>query len=112
VTATAPSVREWPAPPNAWADVVYVTSDNPRTENPQSILDEICTGFTAERMRSVHVELDRRRAIERVLADAEPSDVVLSPARGTRTTRLSERPNTLRRRRGVHAGADGKSLAA
>jgi UDP-N-acetylmuramoyl-L-alanyl-D-glutamate--2,6-diaminopimelate ligase len=64
------------------ADVVYVTSDNPRTENAQSILDEICAGFTAERMKSVRVELDRRSAIEQVLADAEPNDVVLLAGKG------------------------------
>jgi UDP-N-acetylmuramoyl-L-alanyl-D-glutamate--2,6-diaminopimelate ligase len=64
------------------ADVVYVTSDNPRTENPQSILDEICTGFGADKRKSVHVELDRRTAIEQVLADAEPNDVVLIAGKG------------------------------
>jgi UDP-N-acetylmuramoyl-L-alanyl-D-glutamate--2,6-diaminopimelate ligase len=64
------------------ADVIYVTSDNPRTENPQLILDEICAGFTKEVTRPVHVELDRRQAIEQVLADAEPNDIVLIAGKG------------------------------
>jgi UDP-N-acetylmuramoyl-L-alanyl-D-glutamate--2,6-diaminopimelate ligase len=64
------------------ADDLYVTSDNPRTENAQSILDEICGGFSAEKRRSVRVDLDRRAAIEQVLADADPNDVVLIAGKG------------------------------
>jgi UDP-N-acetylmuramoyl-L-alanyl-D-glutamate--2,6-diaminopimelate ligase len=64
------------------ADVIYVTSDNPRTENPQSILDEICTGFTAEVSRPRFVDIDRRAAIARILADSEPGDVVLIAGKG------------------------------
>jgi UDP-N-acetylmuramoyl-L-alanyl-D-glutamate--2,6-diaminopimelate ligase len=64
------------------ADVVYVTSDNPRTEQPQVILNEIIAGFSRDDTKAVHVEVDRRRAIEQVLADAEPSDVVLIAGKG------------------------------
>ncbi len=64
------------------ADAIYVTSDNPRTENAEEILNEICTGFSSEKFRAIHVEIDRRRAIERVLADAEPNDVVLIAGKG------------------------------
>ena len=65
-----------------WADAVYVTSDNPRTENPRSILDEIAAGFTPEGVRKTVVEIDRRRAIEAILADAEADDVVLIAGKG------------------------------
>jgi UDP-N-acetylmuramoyl-L-alanyl-D-glutamate--2,6-diaminopimelate ligase len=64
------------------ADVIYITSDNPRTENPRAILDEIVTGLTPEVSRPVFVDLDRRTAIERILRDAEPGDVVLIAGKG------------------------------
>jgi len=65
-----------------FADVIYVTSDNPRTEDAQAILDEIVGGFTAEVTRPRFVEVDRRNAIERVLADSDPGDVVLIAGKG------------------------------
>jgi UDP-N-acetylmuramoyl-L-alanyl-D-glutamate--2,6-diaminopimelate ligase len=64
------------------ADVIYVTSDNPRTENPQSIIDEILKGMSADSPKAVCVEPDRRRAIERALQDAEANDVVLLAGKG------------------------------
>ncbi|MGB7157654.1 MAG: UDP-N-acetylmuramoyl-L-alanyl-D-glutamate--2,6-diaminopimelate ligase [Tepidisphaeraceae bacterium] len=64
------------------ADEVYITSDNPRTENPQQILDEIVAGLPADTDKLVCVEVDRRRAIERVLADAAPGDIVLIAGKG------------------------------
>ena len=65
-----------------WADAVYVTSDNPRTENPRAILDEIASGFSPEGVRKTVVEIDRRRAIEVVLSDAGADDVVLVAGKG------------------------------
>jgi UDP-N-acetylmuramoyl-L-alanyl-D-glutamate--2,6-diaminopimelate ligase len=62
------------------ADAVYVTSDNPRTEEPRAIIEEICAGFTGG-ARAV-VEADRRAAIERVLGDAGAGDVVLLAGKG------------------------------
>lgn len=70
------------------ADVIYVTSDNPRTENPRAIIDEILSGFSSDTAKNgasgkkLIVEPDRRAAIERVLADAEPGDVVLIAGKG------------------------------
>ena len=64
------------------ADVIYVTSDNPRSEDAQSILNQITEGFTAEVSRPRFVDVDRRTAIERVLADAQPGDVVLIAGKG------------------------------
>jgi UDP-N-acetylmuramoyl-L-alanyl-D-glutamate--2,6-diaminopimelate ligase len=62
------------------ADVVYVTSDNPRTERPEGILAEIRAGLTTN--SEVVEEIDRRRAIERIIADAGPGDVVLLAGKG------------------------------
>lgn len=64
------------------ADMVYVTSDNPRTEDPEAIIEEILTGFTPERRQNVVVEIDRRSAIQRILSDAAPEDVVLLAGKG------------------------------
>ncbi len=61
------------------ADRVYVTSDNPRSEDPQAIADDVVAGMTA---RPYAVELDRCKAIERAVADAEPGDVVLVAGKG------------------------------
>ena len=63
-----------------WADAVYVTSDNPRTEDPQSILDEIAGGF--RELPPALIEVDRRAAIRRALADATAGDVVLIAGKG------------------------------
>jgi UDP-N-acetylmuramoyl-L-alanyl-D-glutamate--2,6-diaminopimelate ligase len=65
-----------------FADCIYVTSDNPRTENPQAILDEIIDGFTPEVSRPRFVEIDRRVAIEKILQDSQPGDVVLIAGKG------------------------------
>ena len=65
-----------------WADAVYVTSDNPRTEDARSILDQIVAGFSDVGRQKVEVEIDRRAAIGKILADAEPGDVVLLAGKG------------------------------
>ena len=64
------------------ADAIYVTSDNPRTEPPLAILDQISAGFVAGVDKPILVEVDRRRAIEKILADAGPQDVVLIAGKG------------------------------
>ena len=69
------------------ADIVVLTSDNPRSEAPLSIIDEIALGTPpdAEHGR-VHIEADRRAAIELALLDlAEPGDVVLIAGKGHET---------------------------
>jgi UDP-N-acetylmuramoyl-L-alanyl-D-glutamate--2,6-diaminopimelate ligase len=60
------------------ADVAIVTSDNPRTEEPQAIIDEILEGVIAE----VEVEPDRTTAIDRAISLAGEGDVVLIAGKG------------------------------
>jgi UDP-N-acetylmuramoyl-L-alanyl-D-glutamate--2,6-diaminopimelate ligase len=61
------------------ADRIYVTNDNPRSEDPYTIAGEIVAGIGAHE----HVvELDRRRAIARAIAEAKPGDVVLIAGKG------------------------------
>ncbi len=64
------------------ADDAVITSDNPRTEDPNGIIDDILTGIPEADRQRVIVEPDRRRAIERIIADAEPNDVVLLAGKG------------------------------
>jgi UDP-N-acetylmuramoyl-L-alanyl-D-glutamate--2,6-diaminopimelate ligase len=61
---------------NELADVVLVTSDNPRSEDPSEIAAEIVDGLDLE------IELDRRRAIERALDAAREGDVVVIAGKG------------------------------
>ncbi|HSC93257.1 MAG TPA: UDP-N-acetylmuramoyl-L-alanyl-D-glutamate--2,6-diaminopimelate ligase [Gaiellaceae bacterium] len=60
------------------ADVVVVTSDNPRSEEPQAIVEEILAGTG----RDVQVELDRRAAIEAAVDQARAGDVVVIAGKG------------------------------
>ena len=60
------------------ADLAIVTSDNPRSEDPAAIIDEILAGVT----RKVEVEPDRAAAIERALSEAAEGDVVLIAGKG------------------------------
>ena len=65
-----------------FADAIYITSDNPRSENPAAILDEIVSGLSDIARAQASVEIDRREAIHRILGDAEPGDVVLIAGKG------------------------------
>jgi len=64
------------------ADAIYVTSDNPRTEEPRSILNEVVSGLSARGKAEAVVEIDRAEAIRQILSDAEPNDVVLIAGKG------------------------------
>jgi UDP-N-acetylmuramoyl-L-alanyl-D-glutamate--2,6-diaminopimelate ligase len=66
------------------ADRTIVTSDNPRSEDPQAIIDEILAGVPAG--AGVEVVPDRRAAIERAVGAAHPGDVVVVAGRGHETT--------------------------
>jgi len=60
------------------ADRVVVTSDNPRSESPQQIIDQILLGIT----RDVLAVADRRDAIRIAIKQAQPDDVVLIAGKG------------------------------
>jgi UDP-N-acetylmuramoyl-L-alanyl-D-glutamate--2,6-diaminopimelate ligase len=60
------------------SDLAIVTSDNPRSEDPQAIIDEILAGVTGE----VEVEPDRAAAIEGAISAADEGDVVLIAGKG------------------------------
>jgi UDP-N-acetylmuramyl tripeptide synthase len=64
------------------ADLAIVTSDNPRTEDPERILDEIEAGMGSRRHERVE---DRRAAIARALAIAGADDVIVLAGKGHET---------------------------
>jgi len=66
------------------ADVVVVTSDNPRSELPSAIIDDILSGVDASAAQIETVE-DRALAIEKALALAEAGDTVLIAGKGHET---------------------------
>jgi UDP-N-acetylmuramoyl-L-alanyl-D-glutamate--2,6-diaminopimelate ligase len=63
------------------ADVVIVTNDNPRSEDPQAIADAILPGVAKAGATPI-VELDRHAAIERAILEASAGDVVLLAGKG------------------------------
>ena len=69
------------------ADFCWITSDNPRSEDPMQILAEIETGFKARPARH-QTEPDRRTAIRVVLRQAEPGDVVVIAGKGHETCQV------------------------
>ena len=68
------------------ANRVFVTSDNPRSEDPQEIIDEILGGM--DDLREVIALVDRRAAIRRAILDAEPGDVVVVAGKGHETYQI------------------------
>lgn len=65
------------------ADLAIVTSDNPRTEDPMAIIDQVVSGVT--RRDVLVVEPDRRSAIEQALQQARTGDVVVLAGKGHET---------------------------
>ena len=63
-----------------FSNIAWITSDNPRTEDPQKIVDEIIVGVSElERFR---VQLDRVKAIHEALDEARPGDWVVIAGKG------------------------------
>lgn len=62
------------------SDLVIVTSDNPRTEEPQAIIDDILEGISNREM--CHIEINRRDAIRLAISLAQKGDVILLAGKG------------------------------
>ncbi|MBK9294577.1 MAG: UDP-N-acetylmuramoyl-L-alanyl-D-glutamate--2,6-diaminopimelate ligase [Oligoflexia bacterium] len=67
-----------------YSDLIVVTSDNPRTENPEAIINNILQGATPLKIADgqIIVEADRRKAIEIAIQKADSGDVVLIAGKG------------------------------
>jgi UDP-N-acetylmuramoyl-L-alanyl-D-glutamate--2,6-diaminopimelate ligase len=68
------------------ADQVWITSDNPRSEEPETILADILIGIKSP--QNVHPEVNRQTAIESALMTAEAGDVVIIAGKGHETYQI------------------------
>lgn len=64
------------------AHVAFLTSDNPRTEDPGAIIDEVLAGIPAASRSRVQVEPDRERAIHLAIKAARDGDIVIIAGKG------------------------------
>ena len=64
------------------ADKVIVTSDNPRSEDPQQIITDILTGIKSLNSDKISVEIDRKTAIELAMKMADINDVIILAGKG------------------------------
>jgi UDP-N-acetylmuramyl-tripeptide synthetase len=69
------------------SDLVIITSDNPRTENPLQIISEIETGLKKTNCPYLVIS-DRREAIHQAITNAKPNDVVLIAGKGHETYQI------------------------
>jgi UDP-N-acetylmuramoyl-L-alanyl-D-glutamate--2,6-diaminopimelate ligase len=69
------------------ADVIVVTSDNPRTEDPNRIIEDVLGG-TKGANAQVEIEIDRRKAIEKAVELAEKGDFVVIAGKGHETYQI------------------------
>ena len=63
------------------ADFTIITSDNPRTEDPQTIVDEIETGIKKTKGKYVCI-VDRKKAIEHAIKMANKNDIIVLAGKG------------------------------
>ena len=63
------------------ADLTVITSDNPRFEEPQAIIDDIKTGMAKTSGKYVEI-IDRKEAIRYVIAHGQPGDVIVLAGKG------------------------------
>ncbi|TAH03909.1 MAG: UDP-N-acetylmuramoyl-L-alanyl-D-glutamate--2,6-diaminopimelate ligase [Sphingobacteriales bacterium] len=65
-----------------WSDKVILTSDNPRTESPEKIIEEMMTGVSPVNQKKVMCITDRREAIKTACHLAQPGDIILLAGKG------------------------------
>jgi UDP-N-acetylmuramoyl-L-alanyl-D-glutamate--2,6-diaminopimelate ligase len=70
------------------ADEIFITSDNPRTENPAVILDEVVSGVQPDQHSKVQIEMDRRKAIYMAVLGLKVGDVLVIAGKGHETYQI------------------------
>lgn len=65
----------------ALADFIWLTSDNPRTEDPQKIIEDILYGMSPGHQQ-IQIEIDRKKAIQKALESSTSGDLVLIAGKG------------------------------
>ena len=76
------------------ADFAYITSDNPRTEVPQAIIDDILAGVPRGTEGKYTVICDRREAIRKAVCGALPGDVLILAGKGHETYQIIGKEKT------------------
>lgn len=71
-----------------YADKSVLTSDNPRSEDPQAILDDMLAGLEGVDKSRYTTQVDRREAIFHAIAEALPDDVILIAGKGHETYQI------------------------
>jgi UDP-N-acetylmuramoyl-L-alanyl-D-glutamate--2,6-diaminopimelate ligase len=69
----------------SFSDKAIFTSDNPRTENPQTIIDEMEAGVEAQNYKKTVAILDRKQAIKTACQMANSGDIILIAGKGHET---------------------------
>ena len=69
------------------SDVLVITSDNPRGENPTKIIDDILSGIKKSK-KTVYIHENRRKAIEYALKIAQKDDIILLAGKGHETYQI------------------------
>jgi UDP-N-acetylmuramoyl-L-alanyl-D-glutamate--2,6-diaminopimelate ligase len=64
------------------ADVIWVTSDNPRSENPETILSHIQAGISKEQQHNVQIQVDRKEAIFKAITQLQTGDWLVIAGKG------------------------------
>lgn len=70
------------------SDHVILTSDNPRSENPDDIIDDMKAGLTPQQLSAVDTVADRRQAIRHAASMALPDDIILIAGKGHETYQI------------------------
>ena len=70
------------------SDVLVLTSDNPRSEEPQAIIDDMLAGLDEWQRGRTHCFVDRREAIVAAVEMAEPGDIILIAGKGHENTQV------------------------
>lgn len=70
------------------ADMVVITSDNPRSENPDVIISDILTGIKTMDNKRIFVESDRKQAIEFIPKIAKTNDIIVIAGKGHETYQI------------------------
>lgn len=72
---------------STYADVMVVTNEDPYTEDPQAIIDEVWTGIDQSKTKA-HKIFDRKEAIQFLLNEAKSGDIVILCGKGSDTTMM------------------------
>jgi len=70
------------------SDIVILTSDNPRNEKPEDILDDMLAGLDASQLERTTTIIDRREAIREAVEIAKPGDIILIAGKGHETEQI------------------------